>query len=47
MKKIKHYKIKKIKILSQIKDIVDKSRSNKLAFHEVENKLEEIWEEIK
>jgi predicted nucleic acid-binding Zn-ribbon protein len=33
------------KILSQIKDIVDKSRNNKLAFHEVENKLEEIWEE--
>jgi septation ring formation regulator EzrA len=32
------------KILSQIKEIVDLSRSNKLAFHEVENKLEEIWE---
>jgi predicted nuclease with TOPRIM domain len=33
------------KILSQIKEIVDLSRSNKLAFSEVENKLEEIWEE--
>ena len=33
------------KILSQIKEIVDKSRSNKLDFSEVENKLEEIWEE--
>lgn len=35
----------KDKILDQIKDIVDKSRNNKLAFNEVENKLEEIWEE--
>lgn len=33
------------KILSQIKEIVDLSRNNKLAFHEIENKLEEIWEE--
>ncbi|NRU52649.1 hypothetical protein [Clostridium beijerinckii] len=35
----------KDKILSQIKDIVNKSRNNKIAFHEVENMLEEIWEE--
>jgi len=35
----------KDKILDEIKDIVDKSRSNKLAFDEVENMLEKIWEE--
>ena len=35
----------KDKILNEIEDIVDKSRSNKLAFDEVENMLEKIWEE--
>lgn len=38
-------KKQKDKILSQIKNIVNKSISNKLAFHEIENMLEEIWED--